>query len=254
MKIAKADLVPTDTNLREQYASFAELEAACEAFCDQVNARVHRVTRRAPAEMLAEERARLHPVPAAPHTVAFGETRTVAANTPMVVLRGRAVLGAAPACSGRRCGCGCTAPAGTSRSSSCTSAPTGPVEVARHARATPGSPKHRRRRTSRPPRPGRCDREPQARQRRRGRVPRARRRCPAVVERGRRRGHHEIRVKMAARRDDREAVETQPRSTGRSGTPRSTAGSPRPTWPRSWTTTAPPPGPAAVTAPGRTAP
>ena len=77
VKIAKADLVPTDTNLRPEYASFAELEAACQEFCQQVNARPHRVTRRAPAEMLAEERARLHPVPEAPFTAALGVTRTV---------------------------------------------------------------------------------------------------------------------------------------------------------------------------------
>ena len=72
VKIAKADLVPKDTNLLQQYGSFADLEAACEAFCVQVNARVHRVTRRAPDEMLEQERARLHPLPAAAHTVAFG--------------------------------------------------------------------------------------------------------------------------------------------------------------------------------------
>ncbi len=48
VKLAKADLVPKDTNLRGEYATFAELEAACEAFCEQVNARVHRVTRRVP--------------------------------------------------------------------------------------------------------------------------------------------------------------------------------------------------------------
>ena len=88
MKLAKADLVPKDTNLLEQYASFAELEAACEAFCDLVNTRVHRVTRRVPAEMLAEERLRLHPVPAYPHTVAFGLTRTVPASMPMVAFEG----------------------------------------------------------------------------------------------------------------------------------------------------------------------
>jgi hypothetical protein len=77
VKLAKADLVPTDANLRPAYASFAELEAACSVFCDQVNARPHRVTRRAPAEMLAEERTRLHPVPEAPFTAALGVTRTV---------------------------------------------------------------------------------------------------------------------------------------------------------------------------------
>ena len=77
MKIAKADLVPTQVNLLEEYASFAGLEAACEGFCEQVNARPHRITRRAPVEMLAEERARLHPVPAAPFTAALGVTRKV---------------------------------------------------------------------------------------------------------------------------------------------------------------------------------
>ncbi len=81
VKIATADLVPKDTNLREGYDSFAQLEAACEAFCVEVNARVHRVTRRAPADMLAQEQARLHPVPVVPHTVAFGVTRTVASKT-----------------------------------------------------------------------------------------------------------------------------------------------------------------------------
>jgi len=88
VKLAKADLVPKDTNLLEQYTSFAELEAACVVFCAQVNARVHRVTRRAPVDMLAEERTRLHPLPTHPHTVAFGLTRTVAAKSPMVAFDG----------------------------------------------------------------------------------------------------------------------------------------------------------------------
>ena len=86
VKIAKADLVPTDTNLLEAYDTFAELEAACERVCDDVNGRVHRVTRRTPVEMLAKEQARLHPVPAVPHTVAFGLVRSVPARTPMVAL------------------------------------------------------------------------------------------------------------------------------------------------------------------------
>lgn len=84
VKIAKADLVPTEANLLEAYDSFAELEQACEAFCKHVNTRVHKVTRRTPAEMLAEERARLHPVAVHPYTVAFGTTRQVPANTPMI--------------------------------------------------------------------------------------------------------------------------------------------------------------------------
>ena len=67
VKIAKADLVPCEANLLPEYASFAELEAACAVFCAQVNHRPHRVTRRAPAEMLAEERTRLHPLPGHPY-------------------------------------------------------------------------------------------------------------------------------------------------------------------------------------------
>ena len=77
VKIAKADLVPTETNLLEAYRTFGELEAACREFCEQVNDRVHRETRRRPAEALAEERLRLHPLPAEPFTVAFGTTRRV---------------------------------------------------------------------------------------------------------------------------------------------------------------------------------
>jgi Mu transposase, C-terminal domain len=77
VKIAKADLVPADANLLPEYGSFAELEQACSAFCELVNARPHRVTRRPPADMLAEEQARLHPVPAGPFTAALGVTRKV---------------------------------------------------------------------------------------------------------------------------------------------------------------------------------
>jgi transposase len=84
VRVAKADLVPTAANLLPAYASFAELEAACAAFTVEINARPHRVTRRAPVEMLAEERVRLHPLPAAPFTATFGVTRTVGTDTPMV--------------------------------------------------------------------------------------------------------------------------------------------------------------------------
>ena len=140
VKIGKADLVPTDANLLGEYASFAELAAACEAFCDKVNTRAHRVTRRAPVEMLAEERGRLHPVPATAHTVAFGVTRVVPANTPMVSFE-----------SGQY-----SVPAGLLGQTVWVRAhgvgdgeqvvivhvgEHGPVEVARHQRATPGSPR-----------------------------------------------------------------------------------------------------------------
>jgi transposase len=77
VRVAKADLVPTLANLLAAYGCFAELVAACEAFCETVNTRQHRETRRAPAELLVEERARLHPIPAEAYTAAFGETRRV---------------------------------------------------------------------------------------------------------------------------------------------------------------------------------
>ena len=139
VKIAKADLVPTEANLRETYASFAELEAACEAFCEKVNTRTHRVTRRAPVEMLAEERHHLHPVPVHPHTVAFGTTRVVPPNTAMIsfeagqysvpdTLVGQTVW---VRVHGR----------GADEQVIITHVGAdGPVEVARHRRATPGSP------------------------------------------------------------------------------------------------------------------
>ena len=77
VRIAKADLVPTDTNLRDDYASWGELTVACEEFMEKVNSRPHRVTRRVPAEMLAEEQQRLHRLPDVAFTSAFGETRKV---------------------------------------------------------------------------------------------------------------------------------------------------------------------------------
>lgn len=140
VKIAKADLVPKDTNLLPEYGSFAELEAACRAFMTMVNGRVHRVTRRVPAEMLEAERARLHPVPAQPHTVAFGVTRQVAVNTPMVdyeygsysvphQLRGQTVWVRVHG-AGR-----------DERVIIVHVGEQGPVEVARHQRAEPGSPR-----------------------------------------------------------------------------------------------------------------
>ena len=129
-----------DTNLLTAYASFAELEAACEVFCEEVNTRVHRVTRRAPAQMLAEEQARLHPVPAHPHTVAFGLTRTVPATMPMVAFEAgqysvpHTLLGETVwvRVHGR---------GNEEQVVIVHIGPTGPLEVARHRRATPGSPK-----------------------------------------------------------------------------------------------------------------
>ena len=83
VKIAKADLVPAEANLLEGYGSFTELAAACAQFCEVVNGRVHRETCAVPARRLEIERARLHPVPHAPHTAALGTTRVV--NTDQTV-------------------------------------------------------------------------------------------------------------------------------------------------------------------------
>jgi transposase len=161
VKIAKADLVPKDTNLLDGYETFADLEAACEVFCRDVNARVHRVTRRAPNDMLAEEQARLHPIPALPHTVAFGVTRTVPATTPMVAFEGGQysvpgrLLGQTVWVRVHGRGAG-------EQVIIVHVSADGPTEVARHARATPGSPRIED--SHFPPAPaGAVDRKPLAR-------------------------------------------------------------------------------------------
>lgn len=161
VKLAKADLVPTDTNLLEGYGSFAELERACEVFCDQVNARIHRVTRRAPAEMLAHERSRLHPLPALAHTVAFGVTRTVPARTPMVSLDG-AQYSVPHTLLGQTVWVRVHGQGADEQVIIVHVGGTGPVEVARHYRAAPGSPKITD--THFPPAPaGALERAPRAR-------------------------------------------------------------------------------------------
>jgi transposase len=88
VRIASGDLVPTDANLLPSYAKFAEFRLACDDFCERVNARPHRATRCPPIERLAQERERLHPLPAAPFTGVFGVTRGVGANLPVVQFEG----------------------------------------------------------------------------------------------------------------------------------------------------------------------
>ncbi len=140
VKLAKADIVPKDTNLRDEYASFTELEAACDAFMDEVNTREHRATRRIPAVMLAEEAPRLHRVPDTAHTVPFGLSRIVPGNTPMVTFENGQysvpafLLGARVFVRSHGVGDGeqvIVVHVGID----------GPVEVARHLRARPGSPR-----------------------------------------------------------------------------------------------------------------
>ena len=139
MKLAKADIVPKDTNLLPQYDSFAAIEGACEAFMDTVNMREHRATKRKPAVMLEEERLRLHPIPDTAHTVAFGLSRRVPDNTPMVTFENGQysvpayLLGAKVFVR--------THGAGPDEQIVIVYlAADGPREVARHGRARPGSP------------------------------------------------------------------------------------------------------------------
>jgi hypothetical protein len=77
VRVAKADLVPTDHNLRGEYEDFAALEAACEQFMAEINTRPHRATLEPPIMRLAEEHERLHPLPRVAHTLCFGQTRKV---------------------------------------------------------------------------------------------------------------------------------------------------------------------------------
>ena len=154
MRVSKADLVPTDANLLPEYATFADLQAGCEAFMAEVNARPHRITRRPAAQMLAEERARLHPVAALPYTVAFGTTRTVPPNTPMItfeggqysvphrlpgpdgeIFGGRSLLGKTVWVRGYGVG------VGEQVVITYVDPARGPVEIARHQRTSPGSPR-----------------------------------------------------------------------------------------------------------------
>ena len=53
VKIAKADLVPTDHNLRDEYADWQALEQACQQFMADVNTRPHRATLQPPIGLLA---------------------------------------------------------------------------------------------------------------------------------------------------------------------------------------------------------
>ena len=141
VKLAKADLVPTEVNLLEEYGSFAELEAACAEFTTMVNNRAHRVTRRPPVEMLVEEQSRLHRVPDSSHTVAFGLTRQVPVNTPMVTFE-HGQYSVPQALLGRPVWVRVHGLGGDEQIVVVYLDPRrGPVEVARHLRAAPGSPR-----------------------------------------------------------------------------------------------------------------
>lgn len=137
VRIASADLVPTEANLRPAYASFGELRAACTAWCSEVNARPHRATRVAPVARLAEEQARLHPLPAQPYTAAFGVTRRVGATIPVVQFEGGEY--SVPE---RYAGQEVWVRSHDEEVVVVQVARSGPAEVARHPRTSPGQPRH----------------------------------------------------------------------------------------------------------------
>jgi len=135
VKIAKADLVPTDANLRGAYATFAELVTACEQWCDHINARVHRETGAAPVDRLAVERGHLHVLPADPHTAALGEERLV--NEDQTVRFGSVRYSTPPGHLGARVWCRAV---GTELVIVAMTS-TGTAEIARHVLSTPGNPR-----------------------------------------------------------------------------------------------------------------
>src|SRR5919197_3736830 len=157
VKIAKADLVPTDHNLLGEYADLAQLEQACAEFCDRVNAREHRITRRAPAVMLVEERERLHRLPEVPHTICFGQTRRVSWQSTISV--GGAIYSVPSTLVDERVWARAD---GSELVVVHADGAEGPREVARHALTTPGRPSIRDEHY--PPRPaGALERKPRAR-------------------------------------------------------------------------------------------
>jgi transposase len=148
VRIAKADLVPTDANLGEAYPDMAALQGACDSFCAQVNSRRHRETGAVPAERLAVERARLHVLPSAPYATALGETRLV--NTDQTIRFGSVRYSTPPGLVGaevwvRVAGDELVIVADLNslalRPSWAPAPPAGLVEVARHPLSTPGRPR-----------------------------------------------------------------------------------------------------------------
>ena len=72
VKIAKADLVPTDHNLRDQYADWQALEQACQEFMADVNTRPHRSTRQPPVAHPATQRRTMEPAGICRFVLALG--------------------------------------------------------------------------------------------------------------------------------------------------------------------------------------
>jgi hypothetical protein len=155
--VAKADLMPTDHNLRDEYTDWAALERACEQFMADVNTRPHRATREAPVILLAREHEHLHRLPRVGHTLCFGQTRKVDRQSTVSI--GDAIYSVPHELIGERVWVRAD---GHELIVVRVDQTQGPREVARHELTTPGRPsindKHY------PPRPaGALERKPRAR-------------------------------------------------------------------------------------------
>jgi Mu transposase, C-terminal domain len=227
VRIAKADLVPTDHNLRAGYGSVAELEAECERFCERVNAREHRITRRPPAVMLAEERERLHPLPAVPHTVCFGQTRRVSWESTISV--GAAIYSVPCQLRDERVW---VRVHGSELVVMHVDSPDGPREVARHELTTPGRPSIKDEHY--PPRPaGALERTPRARSREEQAFLALGPGAEAWLTRAAAAGATRVRRKMAEAVDLAKLHGAEQVEHAFSGCARRRAGLARVTWPRS---------------------
>jgi transposase len=157
VKVAKADLVPTDHNLRDEYEDWRALERACESFIADVNTRPHRATRQPPLEMLGLEHEQLHRLPRLPHTLCFGQTRKVDRQATVSV--GDAIYSVPHQLIGQPVW---VRAEGEQLVVVHVDALQGPREVARHALTTPGRPSINDEHY--PPRPtGPLERKPRAR-------------------------------------------------------------------------------------------
>ena len=127
--------MPAQANLRAAYASFAELEGACQEWCAQVNGRVHRESAAIPADRLAIEREHLHTLPAGPYVLALGEERTV--DDDQTIRFGSVRYSTPPGHVGSRVWCRVAG-----GELVITAATTGGLaEIARHRLSVPGSPR-----------------------------------------------------------------------------------------------------------------
>jgi transposase len=156
VKIAKADLVPTDHNLRDEYADWQALEQACQEFMADVNTRRHRATREAPVALLEQEHEHMNRLPRLPHTLCFGQTRKV--DRQATVSLGEAIYSVPHQLIGERV----WVRADGEQLIVVHIDEQGPREVARHLLTTPGRPSINDQHY--PPRPaGALERKPRAR-------------------------------------------------------------------------------------------